>query len=129
MGDKLIGGQCAEDVAQESVLQLLVTDLPLKYSRNRSIYLVRDAFKDESRYITKTTRYNSKFRPKKNVLTSNIQLEEFFKCNRYPEVFKTIVGYLLEGFTFKEIGSKLGISTQLVHYYASKYRNKLKDHI
>jgi len=129
LGDRLIGGVSAEDIAQESVISLLTSNLPLRYSKNRAYFLTRDAYKTESRTTAKFDKFTKVNKPKKNLMVSNIQLEEVFNSNEFPEIFKTIIGYLLNGYSYKEISIKLGISVSLVHYHAKKHKTKLGEHL
>ena len=129
LGDRLIGGVSAEDIAQESVISLLTSSLPLKYSKNRAYFLTRDAYKTQSRSTNKFDKLVKFKKPKDNLMVSNIQMEEFFNSTEYPEIFKTIVGYLLNGYSYREISIKLNMSISLVHYHAKKHKDKLKDHI
>lgn len=129
MGDRAINAKDAEDIAQESLLRLMESNLPLKYSRNRAMFLVRDCFKTETRRKTKTSYLCEVPRNLRKHSHSNNSacLHEFFESGMYPERFKTIVGYVMQGKTLKEVARLLGVSVTLVHWYVRKYRNRLKE--
>lgn len=129
LGDRLIGGVSAEDIAQESVISLLTSSLPLRYSKNRAYFLTRNAYKTQSRSTSRFDKLVKSKKPKDNLMVSNIQMEEFFNSTEYSDIFKTIVGYLLNGYSYKEIAHRLNMSVSLVHYHAKKHKDKLKDHI
>lgn len=136
-GETHIAGMDADDIAQEVMLAMLRSGADLRYSWNKTKFILKDGLRKHSGFrwkVKKTTNYQGsemievinpachRTSDEEEVIRQAIELVEY--SDLHP-IAKTMAVMRLRGIDLKDIAAHLGIEPCMMSYYKIRFAQDL----